>query len=168
MCYGEGRGKGRWVARYGFEKLGVARCYQSASVTAFDLRWLCLGVTHPQPLSRGEIWMRLFYLEKRGLSVFVSPLERGLRGVLRRGTRQRQMGCEIRLREAWCCKVLSVGFRWQLLVLEAVHRRDTPPAPLWDGEVRDACFLLEKRGLRRGDSPLEREGVWAFFWGRPV
>ena len=29
MCYGEGRGKGRWVARCSFEKLGVARWYLS-------------------------------------------------------------------------------------------------------------------------------------------
>ena len=36
--------------------------------------------TPPAPLWDGEIWMRLFYLEKRGLSVFVSPLERGLKG----------------------------------------------------------------------------------------
>ena len=41
--------------------------------------------TPPAPLWDGEIWMRLFYLEKRGLSVFVSPLERGLRGVTVRG-----------------------------------------------------------------------------------
>ena len=37
VCYGEGRGKGRWVARYGFGKLGVARCYQSASVAALGV-----------------------------------------------------------------------------------------------------------------------------------
>ena len=42
--------------------------------------------TPPAPLWDGEIWMRLFYLEKRGLSVFVSPLERGLKGcVMERG-----------------------------------------------------------------------------------
>ena len=34
--------------------LGVVRRYLSASVTALDFRQLCLGVTHPQPLSRGE------------------------------------------------------------------------------------------------------------------
>ena len=28
-------------------------------VDVFGLRWLCLGVTHPQPLSRGEFWMLL-------------------------------------------------------------------------------------------------------------
>ena len=33
-----------------------------------------------------------------------------------------------------------LGFRWQLLVLEAVHRRDTPPAPLERGG--SGCLFL--------------------------
>ena len=47
---------------------------------AFDYRCLCAGVTHPQPLSRGEVWMILFYLEMSILSV-VFPLLRGDKGV---------------------------------------------------------------------------------------
>ena len=35
--------------------------------------------------------------------------------------------------------------------------RDTPPTPLWDGEILEAAFFLVMRGLWRGDiSPLER------------
>ena len=44
MCYGEGRGMGRGVARYSFETLGVARCYLSASGGSFGFRWQCLGM----------------------------------------------------------------------------------------------------------------------------
>ena len=49
-------------------------------MAAFDFRKLCLGVTHPRPLSRGEIGMVLFYLEMSILSV-VFPLLRGDQGV---------------------------------------------------------------------------------------
>ena len=44
---------------------------------AFDFRKLCAGVTHPQPLSRGEFWNADFLLVMSGLSGDVSPLERG-------------------------------------------------------------------------------------------
>ena len=36
-------------------------------VVAFDLRRLCAGVTHPRPLSRGEVVMLLFYFVMRDL-----------------------------------------------------------------------------------------------------
>ena len=53
-------------------------------VVALVFRRLCLGVTHPQPLSRGEIWNAVFLLVMSGLwRGDISPLERGLRGVLR-------------------------------------------------------------------------------------
>ena len=55
MCYGEGRGIGRWVAGYSFETLGVARWYLSNISGCFGFRKLCADVTHPRPLSRGEI-----------------------------------------------------------------------------------------------------------------
>ena len=41
---------------------------------------LCLDVTHPRPLSRGEVWDAVFLLVMRGLLCLNSPLERGLRG----------------------------------------------------------------------------------------
>ena len=41
-------------------------------VTALIFRWLCSGVTHPPPLSRGEFLDAVFLL-----------VMRGLRGVLR-------------------------------------------------------------------------------------
>ena len=82
MCYGEKRGKGRGVAISRFGKLVVARKCLSASVTAFDFRKLCADVTHPlAPLERGD-WNAVFLLVMSGLSGEVSPLERGLRGVL--------------------------------------------------------------------------------------
>ena len=82
MCYGEGCGKGRWVAGYSFETLGVARWYLSNISGCFGFRKLCADVTHPRPLSRGEVWNAVFLLLMSGLSGGVSPLERGLRGVL--------------------------------------------------------------------------------------
>ena len=36
-------------------------------VTALGFRWLCSGVTHPLPLSRGEIWDAAFLLVMSGL-----------------------------------------------------------------------------------------------------
>ena len=53
-----------------------------ASGGCFGFRKLGADVTHPQPLSRGEILVRLFLLVMGGLCGVVSPLERGLRGVL--------------------------------------------------------------------------------------
>ena len=52
MCYGEGRGKGRWVARYSFEKLSVARWYLSASGDRFDFQVAVPGRHTPPPPSR--------------------------------------------------------------------------------------------------------------------
>ena len=52
---------------------------------AFDFRKLCADVTHPQPLSRGEVWDDTFCLKMRILSGDIFPLERGmvtLRGCL--------------------------------------------------------------------------------------
>ena len=43
----------------------------------FDFRRLCTDVTHPRPLSRGEIWMLLFSLVNEWVECEVSPLERG-------------------------------------------------------------------------------------------
>ena len=52
MCYGERRGMGGDVFA------AVWRCGVSwLRVTALVFRWLCLGVTHPRPLSRGEVGM---------------------------------------------------------------------------------------------------------------
>ena len=81
MCYGEGRGIGRWVARCSFEKLGVARWSLSVSVTALGLGG-CAQTSHtPAPLERGEL--RCCFLFVNEGEWLVSPLERGLRGVLR-------------------------------------------------------------------------------------
>ena len=50
VCYGERRGMG------GDDFAAVWRCGVSwLRVVALGLRWLCLGVTHPLPLSRGEV-----------------------------------------------------------------------------------------------------------------
>ena len=46
-------------------------------VVAFDLRRLCAGVTHPRPLSRGEVLDADFFLIISGLLCWNSPLERG-------------------------------------------------------------------------------------------
>ena len=51
-------------------------------VAVFDYRCLCLGVTPPLPLSRGEVWDGAFLLEMGMLCGEDSPLERGSRGVL--------------------------------------------------------------------------------------
>ena len=84
MCYGEGRGMGRddfvvvWIG-------GI--CW---------LQWLlwflrsCAWASHtPAPLERGDC-DTVFLLVMKGLSGGVSPLERGLRGVLRRRARDGQ------------------------------------------------------------------------------
>ena len=58
--------------------------YFLASGDCFDFRWLCLGVTHPRPLLRGEILDADFLVGNEWFVVWwVSPLERGSRGVLR-------------------------------------------------------------------------------------
>ena len=50
-------------------------------VVAFDFRRLCTGVTHPLPLSRGEVWNAVFLLVVRGLMACRIPLLRGDQGV---------------------------------------------------------------------------------------
>ena len=82
MCYGEGRGKGRWVARYSFEKLSVARWYLSASGDRFDFQVAVPGRHTPPPPSREGRFGCCFLPESVGIEWRVSPLERGLRGVL--------------------------------------------------------------------------------------
>ena len=37
--------------------------------------------------------------------------------------------------------------------------RDTPPTPLWDGEILEAAFFLVMRGLWRGCFPVPERGV---------
>ena len=55
VCYGERRGMGGDVFAT------VWRCGVSwLRVVALGFRWLCADVTHPRPLSRGEIWILLF------------------------------------------------------------------------------------------------------------
>ena len=36
--------------------------------------------------------------------------------------------------------------------------RDTPPTPLWDGEILEAAFFLVMRGLWRGCFPVPERG----------
>ena len=43
---------------------------------AFDYRKLCAGVTHPQPLSRGEVWDDTFLFGNEDFECCISPLER--------------------------------------------------------------------------------------------
>ena len=61
--------------------------------------------------------------------------------MLRRGTRHGLRDCGIQFRGACCseergviCQASGDHFDFQ----EAVHGRDTPPAPLWDGEIGEA------------------------------
>ena len=49
-------------------------------VVALGFRRLCLDVTHPRSLSRGEVWNAVFLLVMSGLSGGFPPLERGLKG----------------------------------------------------------------------------------------
>ena len=58
------------------------RLYLSVSGGYFGFRMQCSDVTPPAPLERGD-WGASLFLVVRGLSREVSPLERGLRGVLR-------------------------------------------------------------------------------------
>ena len=44
-----------------------------------------------------------------------------------------------------------------------MHGRHTPPAPLWDGEILGAAFLLVMSGLSVFISPLERGGLKCYF-----
>ena len=82
------RGVLRWEARAGLRYYGRfvlvfwgGICWHL--VVVFDFRRLCAGVTHPLPLSRGEILDGAFFLVMSGLWCEISPLERGWRGVLR-------------------------------------------------------------------------------------
>ena len=64
VCYGEGCGMG------GDDFVAAWRCGVSwLRVIALVFRRLSLGVTHPQPLSRGEVWDAVFLLVMNGLSV---------------------------------------------------------------------------------------------------
>ena len=49
-------------------------------VVALVFRRLCLGVTHPQPLSRGEIWDAVFLLVMSGLWRVGFPSREGIKG----------------------------------------------------------------------------------------
>ena len=77
MCYDEMRGMGGDVFA------AVWRCGVSwLRVVALGFRWQCADVTHPLPLSRGEVRVLIFLLKMSDLWRRYSPLERGLRGVL--------------------------------------------------------------------------------------
>ena len=49
-------------------------------VTTFDFRKLCLGVTHPRPFSRGEVWDAAFLLVMSGLWCVGFPSREGIKG----------------------------------------------------------------------------------------
>ena len=66
--------------------------------------------------------------------MFVSPLERGLRGVTVRGA----VGMFLLL----FFEVLSVGLQWLFWFEVAMHGRHTSPAPLERGVLR-YCFLFD-------------------------
>ena len=97
-----------------------------------------LGRHTPPPLSRGEIWDACFLLGMRCLSGDVSPLERGFKGCVTvrvaawaeelRDTVSRGLVLRGVIRQA-----SGDHFDFQV----AVPGRHTPPAPLWDGEVRE-------------------------------
>ena len=73
------RGVLRWGARHGVRWFCccLVRWYFLALGDCFDFRRLCAGVTHPRPLSRGEILDAAFFLIISGLLCWNSPLERG-------------------------------------------------------------------------------------------
>ena len=50
-------------------------------MVVFDFRRLCAGVTHPRPLSRGEVLDGAFFLVMSGLWCEISPSQRGDEGV---------------------------------------------------------------------------------------
>ena len=53
---------------------------------AFDFRKLCADVTHPLPLSRGEVWNAVFLLVMRGLWCCEFPSREGTKGcVMKKG-----------------------------------------------------------------------------------
>ena len=80
-------------------------------MVVFDFRWLCSGVTHPPPLSRGENWIVLFCLTIRSLWCEISPLERGLKGcVTERGAGWDEIVLLL------FGDVAFVGFWWLLLI----------------------------------------------------
>ena len=60
-----------------FLVFGIVRRYLSALGGCFDFRRLCAYVTHPLPLSRGEILGCLFLLGSESFDGLISPLERG-------------------------------------------------------------------------------------------
>ena len=99
---------------------------------AFDFWWLCSGVTHPRPLSRGEVWDAVFLLVMSGLWYVGFPSGEGIEGcVMVRGA--------VWFEEFF--EVVSVGFEWMFLIWVAVRIRHTPPAPLERGGL-GCCVLV--------------------------
>ena len=97
--------------------------------------------TPPAPLERGVL-DAAFYLVMGDLSGDISPLERGLRGVLRRGARQGLMCCEIQFREACCseergviCQASGGCYDFRKLCAGVTH-----PRPSREGRL--GCYFL--------------------------
>ena len=91
--------------------------------------------TLPALLERGD--GMLFLFDNGEFSVYVSPLERGLRSVL---------WWDVRVRLRSFFEEVFVGFVWLLLILVAMRGRDTPLAPLERGGW-NAVFSLIMNGL---------------------
>ena len=92
-------------------------------------------MTHPLPLSRGEVWDADFLFGNEWVECEVSPLERGLKGCVT----VRCAGWD-EIVFLLFGDVAFVGFGWLFLIWVAVHGRDTPPAPLERGVLR--CLFL--------------------------
>ena len=78
MCYGEKRSLAEIILLPFGEVVSAG-----FGVVVFDFRRQCSDVTHPQPLSRGEVGCFVLLGNEWFVVWRISPLERGLRGVLR-------------------------------------------------------------------------------------
>ena len=93
-----------------------SREYLFTLETVFDFRQLCANVTHPRPLSRGEIWMLFFFLVMRGLWRGGFPSREGIKGCVMVRCAARAEG----LRKAVGRSVMVRSAGWAEMIFAAV------------------------------------------------
>ena len=99
-------------------------------------------MTHPLPLSRGEVWDADFLFGNEWVECEVSPLERGLKGCVT----VRCAGWD-EIVFLLFGDVAFVGFWWLLLIFRWLCTGVTHPRPLSRGENWIVLFCLTIRSL---------------------
>ena len=122
-------------------------------VTVLGLRWLCAGVTHPRPLSRGEVCGAAFLLVVSGLWCVGFPYREGIEGcVMGRGAVWVEMFLLL------FGEVVFLGFGWMFLVFRWLCLGVTHPRPLFGTGRFGWLFLVGNEWFEWGGFP-SREGI---------